>query len=185
MINIIKIKGNEMHTEMGKTSKIEQVYLYVIKNSQSNINFGKTLFFKILYFSDFDFYERCEKSITNDVYFRIPFGPAPTSFDKIISNLKAKGLVKEFRVNKNGHTQIRYIPLKEFKSDKLNLEEKAEIDQVISRLSGMSATQVSAYSHQDMPFKATDDGKEIDYELVFYRNPIFSVRQESPDEIEN
>lgn len=174
-----------MQADLGDISKIEQVYLYVIKNSQSNINFGKTLFYKILYFSDFDHYERYEQSITDDTYCKLPYGPAPSSFRVVISNLKSKGLVKEIHINKNGHEQIRYIPLKDFRSDKLSTEEKNEIDQVISRLGGMTATQVSAYSHQDMPYKSTNHGEEIDYELVFYRNPIFSVRQEEATEIKS
>ena len=45
------------------------------------------------------------------------------------------------------------------------------------RLGGMTARQVSEYSHQDMPYKATKDGEVIDYELVFYRNPIYSVNE--------
>lgn len=168
---------------MEETSKIEQAYLYVIKNSQSNVNFGRTLFYKILYFSDFDSYERSEISITNDAYIKLPYGPAPSSFKVVISRLKEKGLIREFHVEKNGHDQVRYITLKDPTTDKLTSVEKSEIDQVMSRLSGMSATQVSAYSHEDMPYKVTKEGEPIDYELVFYRNPVFSVRQEDPDEL--
>jgi hypothetical protein len=45
-------------------TKEESVYLYIIRKSSENVNFGKVLFNKILYFSDFDFYERYERSIT-------------------------------------------------------------------------------------------------------------------------
>ena len=41
----------------------------------------------------------------------------------------------------------------------------------------MNARQISAFSHRDMPYKATGDGDIIDYELVFYRDSLFSVRE--------
>ena len=43
----------------------------------------------------------------------------------------------------------------------------------------MTATQVSGYSHEDMPWKATEKMGEIDYELVFYRTPTFSVSSQN------
>jgi len=42
----------------------------------------------------------------------------------------------------------------------------------------MNATEVSSYSHEDLPYKATADWDVIDYELVFYRDPAFSVKEE-------
>jgi hypothetical protein len=41
----------------------------------------------------------------------------------------------------------------------------------------MNATQVSAYSHLDIPLKVTEGKEMIDYELVFYRDPLTSVRE--------
>jgi uncharacterized phage-associated protein len=50
------------------------------------------------------------------------------------------------------------------------------LDKVISQMSDWSAAAVSKYSHKDMPWIATVEGEEIDYELAFYREPPFSVR---------
>ena len=50
------------------------------------------------------------------------------------------------------------------------------IDQVLNQFSDYSAKAISDYSHQDMPWKATNDGEIIDYELAFYREPPFSAR---------
>lgn len=40
----------------------------------------------------------------------------------------------------------------------------------------MTASQISEYSHGDMPWKATEDGKIIDYGFVFYRDPQYVKR---------
>ena len=163
----------------------EEVYLYIIKKSQSNVNFGKVLFNKILYFSDFDFYERNEQSITGDSYVRVTHGPMASNFEKVIADLKTKKLIEEIHVNRaKGHVQKRYILLSDFTHKRLKAEETDEIDRNIDRLGGMTASQVSAYSHQDMPFKATEENEIIDYELVFYRDPVFSVNSEESDLVE-
>jgi hypothetical protein len=159
-----------------KLSKTEEAYLYIVKKSEYNVNFGKTLFWKILYFSDFDFYERHERPITSNVYCKAPLGPAPLNFDRTISKLKNEGYLVEKHANRNGMPQIKYYVVANFEIVSLETEEIQEIDRNIKRLEGMTATQVSAYSHQDMPYKATKKGEKIDFELVFYRNPMFSVQ---------
>ena len=69
----------------------------------------------------------------------------------------------------------KYVSLKEPSSD-FTLEELAVIEEVISELSDMNASQISEYSHGDMPSRATDDGEIIDYGFVFYRYPQYVKR---------
>ena len=49
-------------------------------------------------------------------------------------------------------------------------------------MSDWSAKAISSYSHKDMPWLASKDGEVIDYELAFYREMPFSVRNYSEDE---
>ena len=53
---------------------------------------------------------------------------------------------------------------------------KCVIDKVIAQYSDWSASAISNYSHKDMPWLASKDGEDIDYELAFYREAPFSVR---------
>jgi len=57
----------------------------------------------------------------------------------------------------------------------------AIIDNVLNKLSDMNATRISDYSHEDVPWMVTEDGKRIDYETVFYRTKPYSVRQYGED----
>jgi len=50
------------------------------------------------------------------------------------------------------------------------------IDDVLQRYGDKTATQLSQMTHRDTPWSATGDGKNIDYELAFYRPDEFSVR---------
>ncbi len=48
----------------------------------------------------------------------------------------------------------------------------------------MNATQISDYSHNDVPWQTTEDGAVIDYESVFYRTPPYSVKDYSDENIQ-
>jgi len=58
----------------------------------------------------------------------------------------------------------------------LSKEEIRVIDRTIQRYAGLNATQISELSHLDMPWKATQEKDIIDYNLVFYRDELTSVR---------
>jgi uncharacterized phage-associated protein len=64
----------------------------------------------------------------------------------------------------------------------LSAAEKIVIDDVIRQMGDWNANTISEYSHKDKPWRATDDGEYIGYNLVFYRRPPFSVRIYPEDE---
>jgi len=58
----------------------------------------------------------------------------------------------------------------------LRASEKDILDKVIDQYSDWSASAISEYSHNDMPWLASKDGEVIEYELAFYREALYSVR---------
>lgn len=94
-----------------------------------------------------------------------------------------KRQLKRVKTNHHGYLQTRYLPLEKANLTKLKASEKEVIDRVVEQLSDWSATAISAYSHKDMPWLASKEGEEINYELAFYRDAPFSVRNYG-DEIE-
>jgi uncharacterized phage-associated protein len=162
---------------MVKLAKFEQVLHYIINKCGNLQNVGKTVIWKILYFSDFDFYELYEKHLTGEEYYKLPMGPAPKNFDKAISELKDKRKIKETKIKCGDYLQIKYTSLKEPELSLLDAIEIKEIDKVIRKLSSMNAAQISEYSHKDMPWKSAKDKEQLDYEMVFYRDDLMSVRE--------
>ncbi|MFH1503656.1 MAG: Panacea domain-containing protein [Candidatus Diapherotrites archaeon] len=159
--------------------KFKQVLHYIISKVGTLDNVGKTILYKILYFSDFDNYELNEISITGERYFKLAHGPAPSDFDNIVDELEKEEKIKKIDARYGGFPQIKFLSLCKPNLGLLNASELQLIEKVINKLSSMSAKQVSSYSHEDMPWKATKDNEEIDYELVFYRSPTFSVSEEN------
>jgi hypothetical protein len=37
-------------------------------------------------------------------------------------------------------------------------------------------TKITDYSHKDLPWKVTESGKTVNYDLAFYREILYSVR---------
>ena len=159
--------------------KFKQVLHYIISNVGTLDNVGKTVLYKMLYFSDFDFYELNEVPITGGLYYKLKNGPAPSGFDSIIPQLEREEKVKRVEATYCGFSQIKFISICKPNLSLLNADELQLIEKVINKLANMTASQISSYSHQDMPWKATKDNEEIDYELVFYRDPAFSVTEEN------
>jgi len=158
--------------------KFKEVLLYILNKVGAKPNIGETVIYKLLYFIDFNFYEKYETHLIGAAYIRNHFGPTPVEFAKIIETMKDKDLV----MVKNKHfdyLQKKYLPLRAADTKILTGAETEAIDQVINKLSDMSAKQIAEYSHGDVPWLTAEEGKKIDYESVFYRTPGYSVREYS------
>ena len=163
--------------------KFSVVLHYIISECGTVDNIGKTVIWKMLYFSDFDFYEQYEKFMTGEDYYKLERGPAPKHFDLTVTALERAGVIQQIKAKFKGFNQTKYLSLKEPNLSLLSAEELKIIDRTIQKLSAMSATQVSGYSHLDTPWKATKDKERIEYELVFYRDEATSVREYEIDDV--
>ncbi len=162
--------------------KFKQVLHYIIAQCEYIQSAGKTVLFKLPYFSDFNYYELYEKKMTGEAYRNIDHGPAPVHFDLVITELMSEGKVTQRNINFRGRPQIKYRSLQKPKVDLLSEQELAVIDDVIAKHGFKNATEISDLSHKDIPWMATEDRCLIDYELVFYRDPITSVRVYEPED---
>jgi transcriptional regulator with XRE-family HTH domain len=167
-----------------KVEKLKNVVLYILEHCAGKPNVGETVLYKLLYFSDFNYYELYEEQLTGAKYRKLPYGPVPQKLDTIINEMIALNQLKRIQTEYHGFPQTRYLPLEKANLTKLLASEKETIDKVIEQMSDWSASAISSYSHQDMPWKATKEGEAIDYELVFYREAPFSVRNYNETEEE-
>jgi uncharacterized phage-associated protein len=159
------------------------VILYILERCAGKPNIGETVLYKLLYFSDFNYYERYEEHLTGAKYRKLPYGPVPQKLDTIILQMLDQNQLQRVKSDYHGYQQTRFLPLVKANLTLLKASEKEVIDRVIEQMSDWSAAAISNYSHKDMPWQATKDGEEIDYELAFYREAPFSVRNYG-DEIE-
>lgn len=164
-----------------KIEKFKHVLLYILEKCAGKPNVGETLLYKLLYFADFNNYELHEEHLSGAIYRKLPFGPVPKDIDFIIENMIEKGELSRLKTEYHNFSQKRYIPLVKADLTKLKASEIMVIDKVIDLYSDWTATAISEYSHMDIPWMASEEGKEINYELVFYREAPYSVRTYQED----
>jgi len=161
--------------------KFKEVFLYIINKVGAKPNIGQAVIYKLLYYIDFNYYERYETQFMGATYIKNRYGPTPVEFKNIVSQLVKAKIVEEYKSKYFQYPQVKYLPLKKSDLSKLSANELEVIDDVLNKLSDMTAKQISDYSHNDVPWLTTNQGKAIEYESVFYRTPSYSVREDSED----
>ena len=156
--------------------KFKDILLYILEKCAGKPNIGETLLYKLLYFSDFNYYEIYEEHLSGAEYRKLPYGPVPQKLNSVIQQMMKNKQLQRLKTDYHGYPQTRYIPLTKPNLSNLSASEKDVIDKVIDQYSDWSASAISDYSHKDMPWLASKDGEAIDYELVFYREAPYSVR---------
>jgi transcriptional regulator with XRE-family HTH domain len=180
-INELSIKNHTVAEERIavpklKVDKFKNVLLYILEKCAGKPNVGETVLYKLLYFSDFNYYELYEEHLTGAKYKKLPFGPVPQKLNTIINQMIEDGALKRVKTKYHGYPQTRYLPLEKANLEELKASETEILDSVIEQMSDWSAVAISDYSHKDLPWLASTEGEEINYELAFYREAPFSVR---------
>lgn len=171
VVDDMRVSVPEQHLE-----KFKQVLLYVLEKVGAKPNVGMTVLYKLLYFIDFDYYEKHEEQLMGLTYMKNTHGPTPREFISVVNEMKEKGELVEVKSRYFAHEQKKFLPNTEPDLSLLTGEEMETIKDVLRRYSDKSATTLSEMTHRDTPWKATGDREDIDYELAFYRPEEFSVR---------
>ncbi|MEI6490524.1 MAG: type II toxin-antitoxin system antitoxin SocA domain-containing protein [bacterium] len=165
-----------------KVKKFKQVLLYVLSKVGGKPNIGQTVLYKLLYFMDFDYYEKFEEQLIGARYMKNTHGPTPIAFAKIVDELEQEGKLESIKSKFYKYDQTKYLvnPKETINLSELSGTEVAHIDWELERLSDMTAKQISALSHEDTPWLVAKDKEQLDYEYVFYRPERTSVREYEP-----
>jgi len=158
------------------------VLLYVLSRVGSRPNVGETVVYKLLYFIDFDYYEKYEEQFIGATYIRNKYGPTPVEFAKVVAEMEKDDALVRVPGEHFGYPQRKYLPLREPDTSVLSGRELELVDDVLRRLGGMNAAQISDHSHGDVPWRGTAEGKKIPYEAVFYRTASYSQRVYGEDD---
>ncbi|SDF78673.1 Transcriptional regulator, contains XRE-family HTH domain [Pedobacter terrae] len=177
-----KVTSERVSVPTLNINKFKNVLLYILERCAGKPNVGETVLYKLLYFSDFNYYELYEEHLTGARYKKLPYGPVPQKLDAIISQMIDANQLQRIKTEFKGFPQKRYLPLEKADLTGLKASEKDVIDKVIEQMSDWSATAISDYSHKDLPWEVTEEGKDISYNLAFYRELPYSVRVYDEDD---
>ena len=157
--------------------KFKQVFLYILERVGNRPNVGMTVLYKLLYFVDFDYFEKYEEQLMGLTYIKNHHGPTPKEFIKVIEQMKQAGELEEIKSKYFTYEQKKYLPVVHPDLSKISGQELELIDNVLNRLAGKNAIELSDYSHKDTPWMTAAMGEELQYEAVFYRDEDHSVKE--------
>ena len=136
--------------------------MYVLAKSYNKPHFGKTVLCTILYFIDFNYYERYGKFLTQETYIKSKKGIKPKHFQEISEELIARKQLFLRRESYYHRTIHRYyliiIPTVQFTK-----REHEIIDSTISKLVDSNAHTITKHVKNNPPVIKTEFGENINY----------------------
>ena len=157
--------------------KFKEVLLYILEKIGALHNIGEAVICKLLYFIDFDYYEKYEEQLIGAVYIKNHHGPTPAAFNEIIKKMEKDGDIIQVVKKYFQYDQRKYLPLRNANLSVFSAREKSLIDSEIERFKNKNAKEMKEISHRDVPWIGAKNLQPIDYEAVFCRTPEFSVRK--------
>ncbi|WP_407377687.1 type II toxin-antitoxin system antitoxin SocA domain-containing protein [Methanobrevibacter sp.] len=148
--------------------KYVNLIMYILFKCLNKPNLGKTVLCTIMYFIDFNYYEKYGEFLTKETYIKSRKGIKPKHFRKITQNLIDRKQLFLRREPYYTRTIHRYYPTRlptpQFTPQELNI-----INSSIQNLSDSNATAITRFAWHDRPLINTELGGEINYDDVFLR----------------
>ena len=155
--------------------KYQNAVLYLCFKLKGELH-GKKKLAKLLYFADFDLYEKDQKSITGDVYRALPMGPFPIALEEITTEMAKKRMLGVRHIEeREGYlpTEV-YTCLVQPDLSVFDDEEKKILDRVVRKYGHLTGKQLEDLSHAEAPYTAAKLYEEVAYEFAYYRGTDFS-----------
>jgi len=175
----LKVQKNEprISVPQEKVEKFKETLLYILERIGARSNVGEAVVCKLMYFIDFDYYEKFEEQLIGAKYIKNHFGPTPVAFPEIVKEMVESGDLTPVVKKYFQHDQKKYLPRRPSNLSMFSAQEKELIDWEIERFKDFNAAKMRDYSHRDVPWIGAKDLNTINYEAVFSRTDEFSVRK--------
>lgn len=163
------------------TRKYENAILYMLHHA-NNEHLGKVKLMKLLYYLDFDHFEKYGRSVTGDSYRKLEYGPVPMRGDMTLNQMAKEGLIKIITVPAGVFCQYRYVPLQESDASVFSASEMEMLAEVACKWEHHSRSEIVSATHGEAPWRGVRMGAQIPYELAYYRRK-YVVDDSDEDEI--
>jgi hypothetical protein len=146
--------------------RLDELILYIARRSEGDAPFSTTKLWKLLFFTDFEFFQAQCRSVTGQTYHKRPYGPVPDGADDALADLQARQHLVLAQRTFGGKPQEKPLALREPRLELFTGPEIAHVDEIISRFWGATATAMSNLSHEFTGWQIVGMGKAIPYELA-------------------
>ena len=132
-------------------------------------NLGKTKLNKLLYFLDFDHFEKYGDAVTNDIYENKDLGPVPQNIDQILDEMQSEKLIDIIPEQVIDFVRYRLFAREKHNANVFKPSEIEILCETTEKWRHHTAKEMVAASHGEAPWIATRNGETIPYPLAYYR----------------
>jgi hypothetical protein len=144
--------------------KLRESILYISRRCENDPTFGLTKLTKVLFWSDFEWFQRTGEAITGSDYIAAPRGPLLEKQEGILTGMEFKHwLHMENRPSGGENPYRRPIANRAPDTSLFTAEELNVIDRVIVDQWGKHATELSDLSHRFIGWQVARPGERIPY----------------------
>ena len=141
--------------------KYKNAILFFARKIQ-NGTLGKLKMMKLLYYLDFDFFEKYGKSVTGDEYLRFENGPVPRLAEKFLKKMDGADIKITRRKVKEGLNDQQHIEaLKDFDLEAFSKEELLMLEEIASKWEKFTGSEMKTATHGEAPWISTKDRKSV------------------------
>lgn len=126
---------------------------------------------KILWFADKEYMYKYYTSLSGLEYIKLPQGPVPKNYDKLLKDMENKAIIHTFDVLSYGKKQICFHSLKEPDLEMFKAQEISILDKVISDVYNQKSTTLSKKTHDEL-WDKVKMGEIMPIESVFWQDII-------------
>jgi len=130
---------------------------------------GRVKLNKLLYFADFDHFEKYGEAITGDVYLNHELGPVPSHIQDVLADMIRERKVEVVSEPLIDFVRFRLKPLVPCRADAFAPSEIEMLCSVVAKWGAHTAREIVMASHGEAPWIATRKGEDIPYPLAYYR----------------
>jgi hypothetical protein len=121
----VDIRIDKLHLNK---EKFKEILLYILIKVGSKPNIGEDAICKLLYFIDFDYYERYEEQLTGMKYIKKNNYPMPVEFKVVVEEMLAKEYITKVKSKYFKNLQTKYLAIRE--PDLLKLRNARELSHI-------------------------------------------------------
>lgn len=182
-------------------TKIANILIYLADNTD---NFGVTKANKLLYYLDCYHLQKYGRSVTKDVYKKLPQGPVPSdTYDRLKSIMELRDITEEFYSSidpdfkefflefidiqieqlSDSHRRFRIIAIKKFDNKYLSKSEMQILEEVAIQFKTATAAELSNKTHKELPYINAEENSVVDLKL-FVKDKVSAAEYSEIEYIE-
>ena len=159
---------NNLFPDYVKYKEMVLAFLRNVKSQDKKI--PKTKLAKLLYLADFSWYYYNLKSMSGMKYRKIPFGPVPDTYFRVIDELEYEGKISIDRkgdmllISENDNSKKRNL-------GNLSKDEIKLINKISYKWNDKKTNEIVEFTHNQLPYILCQSDEIIPYELIIQQDP--------------